>query len=59
MDTTVGHRQARKFLECIDNNFLLQVIKVPMRRGAVLYFVLTNKEMLVGNAKLKVKPWLQ
>ncbi|TRZ26457.1 hypothetical protein HGM15179_000614 [Zosterops borbonicus] len=53
MDKTVGHRQTRKFLECIHNNFLLQVIEGPMRRGAVLNFVLPNKQMLVGNVKLK------
>lgn len=52
MDRTVGHRQTRNFLECIDN-FILQVIEVPRRRGAVLNFVLPNKEMLVGNVKLK------
>ena len=26
-DNTAGHRQARRFLECIDDSFLLQVIE--------------------------------
>ncbi|PKU32701.1 hypothetical protein llap_16995 [Limosa lapponica baueri] len=41
------------FLECIDDSFLLQVIEEPMSGGAILDLVLTNKEGLVGNVKLK------
>jgi len=52
-DNTAGHRQARRFLECVDDNFLLQVIEEPMRRGAMLDLVLTNNEVLVGNVKVK------
>ncbi|GAB0188331.1 hypothetical protein GRJ2_001298400 [Grus japonensis] len=51
-DSTAGHKQSRKFLECIRDNFLLQVIEEPTRRGAMLDLVLTNKEGLVGNVKL-------
>ncbi|GAB0206404.1 hypothetical protein GRJ2_003106000 [Grus japonensis] len=40
-------------LQCIDDNFLLQVIEEPMRRGAMLDLVLTNKEGLVGDVKFK------
>ncbi|GAB0186577.1 hypothetical protein GRJ2_001123000 [Grus japonensis] len=50
---TAGHKQSRRFLECIDDSFLLQVIEEPMRRGATLDLVLTNKEGLVGNVKLQ------
>ncbi|GAB0208476.1 hypothetical protein GRJ2_003313300 [Grus japonensis] len=50
---TAGHKQSRKFLECIDDNFLLQVTEEPTRRGAMLDLVLTNKEGLVGDVKLK------
>ncbi|GAB0210046.1 hypothetical protein GRJ2_003470400 [Grus japonensis] len=50
---TAGHKESRKILECIDDNFLLQVIEEPTRRGDVLDLVLTNKEGLVGNVKLK------
>ncbi|MCQ4179366.1 hypothetical protein FK518_27770, partial [Klebsiella pneumoniae] len=45
--------KGRRFLECVDDNFLLQVIEEPMRRGAMLDLVLTNKEGLVGNVELK------
>jgi len=51
-DNTAGHRQARKFLECVEDNFL-QVLEQPTRRGAMLDLVLTNKEGLVGNVKVK------
>ncbi|GAB0204924.1 hypothetical protein GRJ2_002958000 [Grus japonensis] len=52
-DNTAGHKQSRKFLECVDDNFLLQVIEEPTRRGAMLDLVLTSKEGLVGDVKLK------
>ena len=52
-DNTAGHMQSRRFLECIDDNFLLQVMEEPTRRGAILDLDLTNKEGLVGNVKLK------
>ncbi|GAB0203081.1 hypothetical protein GRJ2_002773700 [Grus japonensis] len=52
-DNTARHKQSRRFLECIDDNFLLQAIQELMRRGAMLGLVLTNKEGLVGNVKLK------
>ncbi|PKU38944.1 rna-directed dna polymerase from mobile element jockey-like [Limosa lapponica baueri] len=48
-----GYKKSRKFLECVDENFLLQMIEEPMRKGAVLDLVLTNKEGLVGNVKFK------
>ena len=52
-DNSAGHKQSRRFLECINDNFLLQVIEEPMRRGATLDLVLTNKQGLMGNVKLK------
>ncbi|GAB0178861.1 hypothetical protein GRJ2_000351400 [Grus japonensis] len=52
-DSTAGHKQSRTFLECVDDNFLLQVTEEPRRRGAMLDLVLTSKEGLVGNVKLK------
>ncbi|GAB0208502.1 hypothetical protein GRJ2_003315900 [Grus japonensis] len=50
---TAEHKQSRKFLECVDDNFLLRVIEEPTRRGAMLDLVLTNKDGLVGDVKLK------
>ncbi|GAB0204729.1 hypothetical protein GRJ2_002938500 [Grus japonensis] len=52
-DNIARHKQSRRFLECIDDNFLLQVTLDPMRISAMLDLVLTNKEGLVGNVKLK------
>ncbi|GAB0207747.1 hypothetical protein GRJ2_003240400 [Grus japonensis] len=52
-DNTAECKQSRKFLECVDDNILLQVIEEPMRRGAMLDLILTNKEGLVGDVKLK------
>ncbi|PKU41722.1 rna-directed dna polymerase from mobile element jockey- hypothetical protein [Limosa lapponica baueri] len=52
-DNTAGHKKSRKFLECVDDNFLLQMTEKPKRKGTVLDLVLTNKEGLVRNAKLK------
>jgi len=52
-DNTAGHRQSRRFLDFTDDNFLLQVTEEPMRRGAMMDLVLTNKKGLVGNVKLK------
>ncbi|GAB0183953.1 mitochondrial enolase superfamily member 1 [Grus japonensis] len=52
-DNAAERKRSRKFLECVDDNFLLQVIEEPMRRGAMLDLILTNKEGLVGDVKLK------
>ncbi|GAB0206692.1 hypothetical protein GRJ2_003134800 [Grus japonensis] len=52
-DNAAERKQSRKFLECVDDNFLLQVTEEPMRRDAMLDLVLTNKEGLVGDVKLK------
>ncbi|GAB0176939.1 mitochondrial enolase superfamily member 1 [Grus japonensis] len=52
-DNAAEHKQSRKFLECVDDNFLLQVTEEPTRRGAMLDLILTNKEGLVGDVKLK------
>ncbi|KAJ7407440.1 dtw domain-containing protein 2 [Pitangus sulphuratus] len=52
-DNTAGGKQSRRFLEFMDANSLLQVTEELMRRGAVVDLVLTNKEGLVGNVKLK------
>ncbi|GAB0179159.1 hypothetical protein GRJ2_000381200 [Grus japonensis] len=52
-DNAAERKQSMKFLECVRDNFLLQVIEEPTRRGAMLDLILTNKEGLVGNVKLK------
>lgn len=52
-DSTARHRQYRRFLECIGDKFLLQMLEEPKGRGAMLDLVLTYREGLVRNVKLK------
>ncbi|PKU31506.1 rna-directed dna polymerase from mobile element jockey-like [Limosa lapponica baueri] len=44
--------QSRRFLQCIDDNFLTQMLEEPTRRDALLDLVLTNKEGLVEDVKV-------
>ncbi|CAM4545620.1 unnamed protein product [Lepidochelys olivacea] len=49
---TALHRQSRKFLENVGDNFLLQVLEEPTRGRALLDLLLTNREELIGEAKV-------
>ncbi|PKU27262.1 glycerol kinase [Limosa lapponica baueri] len=46
------HVQSRRFLQCIDDNFLTQVVEEATRTGVLLDLVLTNKEGLVEDMKV-------
>ncbi|CAM5108800.1 unnamed protein product [Eretmochelys imbricata] len=50
---TVVHRQSRKFLERVGDNFLVQVLEEPTRGRVLLDLLLTNREELVGEAKVE------
>ncbi|GAB0190215.1 hypothetical protein GRJ2_001486800 [Grus japonensis] len=50
---SVGGTMQYGISKCVDDNFLFEVIEEQMMRGAMLELVLTNKEGLVGNVKLK------
>ncbi|PKU47288.1 rna-directed dna polymerase from mobile element jockey-like [Limosa lapponica baueri] len=52
-DNTAGHKQPRRYLKCTDSNFLLQVTKEPVGRGALLDLILTNKEGFTEDMKVK------
>jgi len=52
-DSTAGHKQSRRFLECNDDNFILQGTEDPTRRGAMLDPALTSTEVLMENVKIK------
>jgi len=52
-DNTAGHKQSRRFLESVNDNFLLQMVEEPMRTGFLLDLLLTNKEGLVGDVNVK------
>lgn len=51
-DHTAGHQQSKRFLECLGDNFLLQVVKQPTREGAVVDLVLINKEGPASDVKV-------
>ncbi|PKU41567.1 hypothetical protein llap_8142 [Limosa lapponica baueri] len=44
---TARHIQSRRFLQCIDENFLTWVVEEPTRREELLELVLANEEGLV------------
>jgi len=58
-DNIAGHKQSRRFLECVGDNFLLQVMEELRRTGAMLALVLTNKEVTGGECESQGQPWLQ
>lgn len=45
------YKQSRRFLECLDDNFLTWVMEDLMRRRALLDLTLTNEEELVWDVK--------
>jgi len=51
-DHTARHMQSWRFLQSIDDNFLMQMVEEPTRRGAVLDLVLMNKEGLAEDVKV-------
>jgi len=51
-DHTARHMQSRRFLQSIDDNFLMQVVEEPTRKGVLLDLVLKNKEGLVEDVKV-------
>jgi len=51
-DHTARQAQSRRFLQIINDNFLMQVVEEPTRKGTLLDLVLTNKEGLVEDVKV-------
>ena len=49
-DNTAGHKQSRRFLGCIDDNF--QVTEESMRRGTLLDLILISNKGLIGGVKI-------
>jgi len=45
-DHTARHMQSWRFLQSISDNFLMQVVEEPTRRGALLDLVLTKRDWL-------------
>ncbi|KAM9590842.1 uncharacterized protein ACIBXB_005891 [Morphnus guianensis] len=44
---TAESKQSRRFLECVEDNFLTQLVGEPTRGGALLDLLFTNREGLV------------
>jgi len=46
---TVQTKQSRRFLECMEDYFLTQLVRESTRGGALLDPLFTNREELVGD----------
>jgi len=44
---TAERKQSRRFLECVEDNFLTQLVSKPTRAGALLDLLFTSREGLV------------
>jgi len=51
-DNTARQAQSRRFLQSINENFLMQVVEEATRKGALLDLLLTKKEGLVEDVKV-------
>ena len=49
-------KQSRRFLECMEDNFLMQLIRAPTRGAAPLDLLFTNREGLVGDVEVRGCP---
>ena len=49
----VGGRQSRRFLESVEDNFLVQIIDGPTQGESLLDLVLTNAEERNGEVKIE------
>lgn len=52
--TQQDNKRSRRFLESRNDNFLFQVTEKLMRRDDLPDLILTNKEGLIGDVKIKV-----
>jgi len=55
---TAERKQSRRFLECVEDKFLMQLVSKPTRGGASLYLLFTNREGLVGDVVVGGHPGL-
>ena len=46
---TAERKQPRRFLNCVEENFLTQLVSEPTRKGAPLDLLFANREELVGD----------
>jgi len=55
---TAEWKQSRRFLERVEDNFLMQLVSEPARGGASLDLLFTNREGLVGDVVVGGRLWL-
>ena len=49
---TADREQSQRFLECVGDDFLTQLVKEPTRGSKILDLLFVNIECLVGNVKV-------
>lgn len=49
----MGKRQSRRFLECVEESFLTQLVSKRARGGALLGLLFANREELVGDVVVR------
>jgi len=49
---TVQRKQYKRFLECVEDSFLMQLVRESTMDGALLDLLFANSEGLVGDVKV-------
>jgi len=49
---TAQKKQSKRFLECVEDNFMMQLVREPIRGAAPLDMLFTNREGLVGDVEV-------
>jgi len=50
---TAERKQSRRFLQCVKDNFLTQLVSEPTRGSALLDLLFTHREGLVGDVVVR------
>jgi len=50
---TAERKHSKRFLECVEDNFLTQLVNEPTRQGDSLDLLFTNREGLVGDVVVR------
>lgn len=48
-EETTERKQSKRFLECVEDNFLTQLVSEPAKEGTLLGLFYANREGLVGD----------
>lgn len=50
---TVERKQPRKFVECVEDNFLIQLVCEPVRQNSLLDLLFVSREEMVGDVVVR------